>query len=77
MATELPKPLPESDQPRSTRRISMSEDDFRWMLMWQGDINRELALFEVERYGLRRARRTMRKFHARRRAFLKSVETLR
>jgi hypothetical protein len=35
----------------------MSEDDFRWTLMWHGNFIRELTLFEVERDGLERTPR--------------------
>ena len=71
----LPKPQPESGQTaESDRRISMSEDDFRWTLMWHGDFIRELTLLEVERDGLRRARQHTEKHDDRRRAFLRSIE---
>jgi hypothetical protein len=54
----MPKPQPESARTEeSDRRISMSEDDFRWTLMRHGDFIRELTLFEVERDGLGRTRR--------------------
>lgn len=71
----LPKPHAVSGQTALVDGwISMPEDHFRWLLMWQADFSRELTLLEVERYGLRHARRTMRRFDARRREFLKSID---
>jgi hypothetical protein len=51
-------------------KISMSEDYFRWTLMWHGDFIRELTLLEVARDGLAQARQRREKHNRRRKAFV-------
>ena len=70
----LPTPQPDptlTGEP--DRRLSMTEDDVRWTLMWHGDLTRELTLLEVERDGLTRAGTHTQKHDDRRRAFLRSI----
>jgi hypothetical protein len=51
----------------------MSEDHFRWLLMWHGAFVRDVTAIEVGRDGLERAKQRTRLMDRRRKAFLKRV----
>ena len=55
---------------RSDVRISMSEDHFRWLLMWHTAFTREAMMLEIAIHGLDQAKRNTKTLDRQRRAFL-------
>jgi len=54
--------------------ISMSANDFRWLLMAHGALMRHVMAIEVERFGLEQARRNTKRFDRQRRRFIRRLQ---
>jgi hypothetical protein len=64
------KSPPPSSVAQSNIAVSMTQDHFRWLLMWHAAMVRSLMLLEIDTHGLHRARRNTRVLERQRQAFI-------
>ncbi len=64
------KPAPSYIGAQSDIGISMTQDHFRWLLMWHAAMVRHMMLLEIDTHGLHRARRNTKVLDRQRQAFI-------